>query len=144
MASQDIDIDALIAGDSSRRRWLLVVLALGVLAAALAAFLFLRGGESIVVIEPEEVQVSQGQLTTTLDLSGTAESANAASLSFGVAGEVVAVGVGAGEAVTEGQLLARLETTELELAVANAELALLEAQEKLDDLSGGPEAVARR
>lgn len=49
-------------------------------------------------------------------------------LRFDAAGEVIEVLVEEGDAVSEGDLLARLETTDLERAVAQAELSLSQAQ----------------
>jgi HlyD family secretion protein len=52
-------------------------------------------------------------------------------LRFDAAGDVVEVRVQEGDAVAEGDLLARLETTDLERAVAQAELSLNQAQVRL-------------
>ena len=142
MAEQQTDIDALIRGGSTRRPWWYGAALFGVVIAATATFFFVMGDEAVVVTPPQEVEVSEGQLTTTLDLFGTALPTNSADLAFGQAGDIVAVEVEAGEAVVEGQLLARLDTAGLELDVASAEVALLDAQEKLADLSAGVDSVA--
>ena len=138
----DVDIDALIRGDRSRRPLWLGAAVLGVIVAAAAAFYFARGEEATVAVAPRQAEATQGQLTTTLDLSGTGNAAITEDLSFGTTGTVASVDVEAGDTVVAGQLLATLETTDLELALASAELALLDAQDNLDDLLGGPETVA--
>jgi len=137
----DVDIDALIRGDRSRRPLWLGAAVLGVIVAAAAAFYFAQGEEATVAVAPRQVEATQGQLTTTLNLSGTGNAATTADLSFGTTGTVASVDVAAGDTVVAGQVLATLETIDLELSLASAELALLDAQGKLDDLLGGPEAV---
>ncbi len=139
---RDIDIDALLRGTSSRRRWLIPLAVFAALAAAATIYLLLRGGESDIVIEPQPAQATLGQLTTTLSISGTAAAGRSANLSFGVGGEVVTVEVEAGDEVSAGDALARLDPTQLELALAQAQLDLVQSQERLADALAGPDAVA--
>ena len=139
---RDIDIDALLRGTSSRRRWLIPLAVFAALVAAATIYLLLRGGESDIVIEPQPAQATLGQLTTTLSISGTAAAGRSANLSFGVGGEVVTVEVEAGDEVSAGDALARLDPTQLELALAQAQLDLVQSQERLADALAGPDAVA--
>lgn len=60
--------------------------------------------------------------------NGVLQPAGQVSLSFGVEGFIESVSVGIGESVQAGQTLARLETTDLEQAVAQSELGLQKAQ----------------
>lgn len=70
---------------------------------------------------------AQGQIRR---LSGKVIAAESTSLSFAVSGTVSQVGVSAGETVTEGQILASLESRPFELVVesARAELSIARAQ----------------
>jgi HlyD family secretion protein len=70
------------------------------------------------------VEVVTGDLTVTVSGSGNIEVSNEASLAFGVGGKVGKIYVTEGEEVTQGQALASLDTTSLELAVKEAEIDL--------------------
>ena len=70
------------------------------------------------------VDVVTGDLTVTVSGSGNIEVSNEASLAFGVGGKVGKIYVTEGEEVTQGQALASLDTTSLELAVKEAEIDL--------------------
>ena len=70
-----------------------------------------------------------------LQATGTTEPSSAATVSFAVSGTVATVPVAMGDKVTAGQVLATLDTTSLQYAlataqgqVANAELTLNQAQ----------------
>ena len=143
MSAQDVDVDALIRGRGSRRRWFVLAGATGVVAAAVIAFLAVQSGESDVVITPQRVEVTTGQLTTTVDLSGSAAAEQTSNLTFGIAGEVVAVEVEAGDEVTAGQVLARFDGAQLELALREAELNLELQQAELAELPSGGRTAAR-
>ena len=134
MSAQDVDVDALIRGRSSRRRWFVLAGTLGVAAAAVIAFLAVQSGESDVVVAPQSAETATGQLTTTVDLSGSAAAEQTSDLTFGLAGEVVAVEVTTGDEVTAGQVLARCDPAQLELAVREAELNLELQQAELAEL----------
>ncbi|MYA19616.1 MAG: hypothetical protein F4Z25_04960, partial [Chloroflexi bacterium] len=58
----DVDIDLLIRGRSSRRRWLLLAAGAVLAAAAVAAWFLLRPGETDVVAEPQRSEAVMGQL----------------------------------------------------------------------------------
>lgn len=70
------------------------------------------------------VEVVRGDLTVTVSGSGNIEVSNEAYLAFGVGGKVGKIYVTEGEEVTQGQALASLDTTSLELAVKEAEIDL--------------------
>ena len=116
--------------------------ALGIVAAAAIAFLAVQSGESDVVIAPQSADATTGQLTTTVDLFGSAAAEQTSNLMFGLAGEVIAVEVGAGDEVTAGRVLARLDSAQLELAVREAELNLELQQAELAELPSGGRTAA--
>ena len=74
---------------------------------------------------------STGAIEEELDLIGTIESANRRDASFGVGGEVSAVNVSLGDTVEAGDVLATLDTIDLEEAVEAAEERVASAEEAL-------------
>ena len=138
----DVDIDALIRGRRSRRRWVVLAAALAVAAAAAAAFLLLQPEEADVVAEPQRAEAVEGQLSTTVDLSGSAEAERSAELSFGAAGIVASVAVESGDAVRAGDALAALADGDARRRVETAEVQLRLAQLRLDALLADADASA--
>lgn len=82
----------------------------------------------------ETLRVDKGNLVSTVSATGAIEPEGQVSLVFRGAGRVGEVLAQEGEAVTAGQVLARLETEDLDLALAQAETALLISQAQLDRL----------
>jgi HlyD family secretion protein len=72
-----------------------------------------------------------GAVEETLDSTGTLQTVNTARLSFQVAGQVASVAVSLGEPVTQGQVLASLDTSSLTSAVDSAQSSVTSAQQKL-------------
>ncbi len=87
------------------------------------------------------VTVSRGNLIATVASSGLVASASQVSLSFGTSGTVKQVYVKLGDKVTKGQVLADLDATQLQFALANAQFALNQSQIKFDTVKAGPLAV---
>ena len=137
----DVDIDLLIRGRSSRRRWLLLAAGAVLAAAAVAAWFLLRPGETDVVAEPQRSEAVTGRLSTTVDLSGSAEAERSATLSFGVGGTVDTVEVESGDAVQAGDVLATLDDADAQRRVATAETQLRLAQLRLAALLADPAAA---
>ena len=138
----DVDIDLLIRGRSSRRRWLLLGTAAVLVAAAAAGYVLLRSDESDVVVEPQRAEAVTGQLSSTVDLSGSAAAERSADLSFDSAGVVASVEVESGDAVRTGDALATLDDAEAQRRVETAEVQLRLAQLRLDALLADPGASA--
>ncbi len=86
----------------------------------------------------ETVQVSRGSIASTVSATGNIEPEAQVSLSFRSAGRVDQVLVSVGQAVAEGQLLAQLDTTDLELALEQAEVSLEISQAQLAKLESPP------
>lgn len=80
----------------------------------------------------ELVEVVRGDLTVIVSGSGNITVSQDASLAFGTGGTVEAVYVEAGDEVSQGDVLAKLDTGALELALAQTELALATAEYNLD------------
>ncbi len=138
----DVDIDLLIRGRRSRRRWLVLAAALAIAAAAVAVFVLLQPDDTEVVAEPQRAEAVEGQLSTTVDLSGSAEAERSANLSFGAAGIVASVAVESGDTVRAGDALATLDDSDAQRRVETAEVQLRLAQLRLDALEADPEASA--
>ncbi len=72
-----------------------------------------------------------GNVEETLDATGTLEPVHTAQLSFQVAGQVASVAVAVGQNVTDGQVLATLDTSSLDSTVDSDQSAVTSAQTKL-------------
>jgi len=72
-------------------------------------------------------EVVRGDLSVVVSASGNLEAVNEAKLDFGSGGEVAEVYVKDGDWVNEGDMLAKLDTVQLELALAQAEASLAQA-----------------
>jgi RND family efflux transporter MFP subunit len=79
-------------------------------------------------VSQQFVKVARGDLTVSVTGSGTVKSAREARLLFGSSGKVDVILVKEGNEVKEGDVLARLDTSALELARVQAEAALMQAQ----------------
>jgi RND family efflux transporter MFP subunit len=117
-----------------RRRTAIVAIVVVVLAGAGGLIYWLTSGSSSptgLVVTTETVPVTTGTIQQTVASSGTIQPASQASLNFAVAGTVTAVNVKAGQTVTNGQVLATLNTTALAEQVAAAEAQLSSANARL-------------
>jgi membrane fusion protein, macrolide-specific efflux system len=82
-------------------------------------------------VTTEVVSVTTGTIKKTVSASGSLEPAQESSLDFGVSGEVTAVDVVVGQAVTAGQTLATVAPTALQAQEAAAQASLTAAKSKL-------------
>ncbi|MFC2021644.1 efflux RND transporter periplasmic adaptor subunit [Chloroflexota bacterium] len=108
------------------RRWrtITVLLLCLVLASATACNPF--GGEK--EVNEELVEVVRGDLSVTVSGSGTIEVSNETKLTFGIGGRIDKIYVEEGDKVSEGDVLAKLETDTLELAMNQAKVAYAQAE----------------
>ncbi len=79
----------------------------------------------------EPVSVERGNLTVAVSGSGNIETAQDADLTFGSGGRVAMIAVQEGDEVARGDVLARLDTDPLQLAVTRAEQSLAQAKAAL-------------
>jgi HlyD family secretion protein len=89
------------------------------------------GGEATEAEAATEVPIVNQGADNTVVAEAVIEPDRWSELHFDAAGDVVEVSVQEGDAVSEGDVLARLETTDLERAVVQAELNLNQAQLRL-------------
>jgi len=88
------------------------------------------------------VAVKKTDLTQTVTASGQVKAANDISLSFQRAGVVVADNVKVGQTVRQGQVLASLDTSDLDIQLRSAQSALETANLKLDQFLNATDAGA--
>ena len=124
------------------RRALIIV---GVLAVVVVAswFAYDRLGKPKAAAAPdyETVAVERGDISSTVSATGSVLPEREANLNFQGSGMVKQVAVKVGDQVKTGQVLADLDTADLELAVRQAEVALRQAQAQVNQLKEGPNAV---
>ncbi|GAB4429942.1 MAG: biotin/lipoyl-binding protein [Chloroflexi bacterium OHK40] len=121
----------------------IMILALIVVLAAAGTFAVL-GGQSRSVARPETPTVPVQAAAAGVVADGTVLPLADAALSFERSGTVAAILVDEGDAVTEGQPLARLDTRALELRVEQARVGLARAEAQYNQIAAGaaPEVVA--
>jgi HlyD family secretion protein len=101
---------------------------------------------------PGAATVNRGNLVQTVNASGTTIAASQAKLSFNVPGKLVKINVSSGDQVSEGEVLAELDSTDLKAALQQAQAAqqgaqaaVAVAQAKVQQLlsSAKPETIAQ-
>jgi HlyD family secretion protein len=132
------------------KRWMFIPIIVGVVALVVGAgYLGSRsvqaedGNESP---QPQTVPVTRGDVQQTVTAPGQLVSTRQATLSFpdGISGQLAELNVRPGDRVDVGQTLARLETVDLEQAVAEAELDLRRARLRLEQLQEPADEAAVR
>jgi RND family efflux transporter MFP subunit len=113
-----------------RRWWLVLPVVLVVGGGAGGAWLLTRDASEAAT--PATMTVSTQTVQQTVTASGTVEPARSADLDFTVSGTVTGVYVAAGDKVTKGEVLARVDATSLLAARSAASASLEAAAEQLD------------
>ena len=108
--------------------------ALGTLCLAVAVFAIASIGSAASgsAATQQTATVSRGVVQSTVSGSGNLEAAKQVELNFGASGEVTAIEVKAGQHVSKGQVLARIDSSSAEASLAAAEAQLSEAEESLE------------
>lgn len=118
-----------------KRRWIWIIVALIVVGAGIGGFfLWRQSARAGAAATVRTAVVRKGTLQVTVSASGSLEPVRQTDLSFEVSGKVAEVLVDIGDTVKAGQVLARLDTSDLELSVRQAELSLKSAQVQLENL----------
>ena len=91
-----------------------------------------RGGGDEEEVARQLVEVVRGNLTVSVSGSGSIGVSNEANLTFGSSDKVDKIYVEEGDEVSQGEVLARLDTSALELALTRAQIALATAEYNLD------------
>jgi multidrug efflux pump subunit AcrA (membrane-fusion protein) len=116
------------------------VLALGAIALALAILIFhdvLFPSSGSTLNAPRTALVSSGTVTDSVSSSGSLVPTQQLNLGFKTPGTLTAVNVKVGDVVSAGQVLARLDTTPLQLALQQAQAQLAAAQAQLSSTETG-------
>ncbi len=112
------------------RRVLIILIILALLGAAgiWTYQNYFAQAEDLAQIDSEEHVIEPGTLSAVVNATGTILPERQTTLAFKNPGRVAEVLAEEGQVISEGQLLARLETADLDFAVSQAELALAAAQ----------------
>lgn len=125
-----------------KKRWLIIAVVLALLLAVGGSYAYYR-----LVLTPAQAQeqaqiqttqVTLGDIVISVDGSGNLLPAEEVSIGFQVSGRLKTLEVQVGDLVTAGQVLATLDTGDLEVELEKARLALEQAQLNLDKLNVGP------
>jgi len=122
------------------KRYVLYV-ALGVVAVAVVAgaIVWRSGSAAQPGDENRSATVERGEMLVTVSASGVVEPQTRVGLTFESPGRVAEVAVDVGDAVEAGDVLARLDSGQLELRVQQAQAALALAEAQLAQLTAGPQ-----
>ncbi len=126
-----------------------ILIGTGILLAIAAVIVALNWNQITAGAVPEtiiadSVAVERGAIAATVNATGNVEANQQIDLTFDTPGRVAEVLVAEGDTVTGGQVLARLDTKDLEYAVAQAQANVEAQQARLDQLKnpGSEEAIA--
>ncbi len=102
-----------------------------------AAYLWWLADPASVGRDMQTVTVQRGRLTVTVKAFGAVKTPPQSTLTFPMSGRVKEVRVAEGDTVRAGDLLARLDTSDLEAKVVSAEAALALSQAQMNKLKQG-------
>src|SRR5581483_11942306 len=88
-------------------------------------------------VAQQTATVTQGNIQATVSATGSVNPLVASRLTFRSAGHIAEVDVNVGDHVSAGQVLARLDTTDLQIALSSAQSNLQSAQAKLNEELAG-------
>ncbi len=116
------------------KRWVYVVVGVGLVAVVVGVVLLRRSNQAASAASLQTVPVVTGDLTAVVGATGSVRANQSAVLTFQTTGIVESVHVGLGQRVHQGQVLAELEQTSLPAQVILAQGDLVAAQRALDQL----------
>lgn len=119
--------------------WALGLLCLVVIALAITS---IGSSSASSAAEQRTATVKRGVVQSTVSGNGSLEAAQQVELNFGASGEVTEIDVEAGQKVSKGEVLARIDSSSARASLASAEAQLSEAEETLEAAEGGEEVSA--
>ena len=123
----------------SRRNWIVVGIIVLLLAGGAAYYFQRQAAQKAAEAAALRTETaSTGDIFSTVSATGSIAPEAEVKLSFATQGTVAQVPVKVGDAVAKGQTLARLDTADLQLAVAQAEQTYVLQQANLEQLQTGP------
>ncbi len=109
-------------------RTVLSVVASGLLLATVgSAWLGCSRSSGTAPVAPQVVAVKRGAITTTITGSGNLAFSKTQDLVFDISGKVSELNIKLGDNISQGQVLAKLDTTDLDATVSSADLAVKSA-----------------
>jgi len=126
----------------SPRTWLAIGLATALLVGVGVGSFFLFSPRKTLTGRTTTAQAALGTQTASVAVDGTLSPRKQANLNFSVSGEVTKVYVKAGQKVTKGQKLAKIDSSTLADAVDLAEANLASARANYSDVSGSGTSAA--
>ena len=87
---------------------------------------------------PQTATIQRGNLTATISAAGTVVAQSQVALMFQASGQVKEIDAKVGDKVKAGQVLAKLDATDLEMAVTKAQIALDTSKVQLQKTKEGP------
>jgi RND family efflux transporter MFP subunit len=116
-----------------------------VIAAAVGytAYQMISGPAKAVTTVTASAQVTRGSVSSTTTAAGSVVATKSAKLTFGSTGKVTSVSVAVGDSVKKGQELGKIDTTDLQVALAQAQSSLRTAQINLQVAQNGGTAEAK-
>lgn len=123
--ARDVEQTLGLNENTARKRFYRVTGALVLAAGVVAAFLFSRNrGDAAAAIQYETKPVTRGSLVETVSATGTLEPVNEVEVGSEISGTMKTVEVDYNDRVTNGQVLARIDTSRLGAQVLQSEAAL--------------------
>jgi HlyD family secretion protein len=126
-------------GGSLPRAWHNWALGLLCLIVVVAAITAVGSSSADSAATQRTATAERGVVQSTVSGNGSLEAAQQAELNFGTSGEVTEIDVEAGEKVSKGEVLARIDSSSARASLASAEAQLSEAEETLEAASEGEE-----
>lgn len=117
------------------KKWLIIALIVVIIAGSAGGYLRYRAAQAkqeTATKSYQEYEVKLGTISITVTSSGNISTPHKSNLTFSGSGTVEKVNVKVGQSVKKGDILAKQDSTNLELAVAQAEVSLKNAQQALD------------
>jgi HlyD family secretion protein len=102
-----------------------------VAAVAVFGYLRFRTTQASAAVTPTTATVQRGSMAATISAAGNIQAHQSADLSFGQSGTVKAIHMNMGDQVKAGDVLAELDTADLELTLRSAQVSLKNAQDTL-------------
>ena len=115
-----------------RGAWWLAGGAVVVAGVAVVTFVVTSGGNRATAA-PSTSKVARGAVTSTVSAAGTVQSQQSRTLGFSSTGTLIELNVKAGDTVTPGSVLAKIDATDAQNAVTSAQQSVDSAQDSLDN-----------